>query len=299
MSKDPKGKRRNALGRGLSALLSDADAPDIKSGGPSSPAAGNVAEIEIANIETNPYQPRTHFDLEALDELADSIKVQGIIQPITVRSMGGGKFQLISGERRLQASKIAGLKKVPAYVRTADDQEMLEMALIENIQRQDLNPIEIALAYQRLVEELKLKLENLGEKVGKKRSTVNNYLRLLKLPAELQIGLRDKKISMGHAKALINVEDLNTQLALYQQVVEDGLSVRKVEELVRGLQEKKPKKLTDSPGKSVHVLKLEQNLEEKFGNRVLIKQNAAGKGELKITFDSTEDLNRILEILDL
>ncbi|MEM7037596.1 MAG: ParB/RepB/Spo0J family partition protein [Bacteroidota bacterium] len=298
MSSKDKGKRRNALGRGLSALLSD-DEPEIKN----NPANGdNVAEIEIANIETNPYQPRTHFDLEALDELSDSIKVQGIIQPITVRSMGAGKYQLISGERRLQASKLAGLTKVPAYIRTANDEQMLEMALIENIQRQDLNPIEIALAYQRLVEELNLKLENLGEKVGKKRATVNNYLRLLKLPPALQIGLKEGKISMGHARALIPVQDADAQLAIYQQAVEQQLSVRKVEELVRSLDSgatSKAKKSNETTGKSVHILKLEQNLEEKFGNRVLIKQGGNGKGEMKITFDSTEDLNRILEILDL
>lgn len=298
MAKDNKDKRRNALGRGLSALLDDSGSdimrnPDLQS------AAGPLAEIPIANIETNPYQPRTHFDIVALEELADSIKVQGIIQPITVRSMGGGKFQLISGERRLQASKMAGLENVPAYIRTADDEQMLEMALIENIQRQDLNPIEIALAYQRLVEELSLKQEELGEKVGKKRATVNNYMRLLKLPPELQIGLRDGKISMGHARALITVTDADQQLAIYRLAAEQGLSVRKVEEMVRGLSHSKSATPKEKGQKNIHIAKLETTLEEKFGNRVLINQKNSGKGEIKINFDSTEDLNRILEILDM
>lgn len=303
MTQESKSKKRNALGRGLSALLSDSDAVSSTPGNKQlvGEVTGSVAEIPIKNIETNPYQPRTHFDLVALEELADSIKVQGIIQPIAVRKMGAGQYQLISGERRLQASKLAGLEMVPAYIRTANDEQMLEMALIENIQRQDLNPIEISLAYQRLVEELKLKLEDLGDKVGKKRATVNNYLRLLKLPPEIQIGLRDGKISMGHARALINVENTDAQLAIYRQAVEGGLSVRKVEELVRGISNTKQKKSNSNtkPTKNVHLVKLEKDLEEKFGNRVLINQAATGKGELKITFDSKEDLNRILEILDM
>lgn len=296
MAEDNKNKKRNALGRGLSALLSDSDT--VHSGRP--PQPDGISEIPVGNIEANPYQPRTHFDLVALEELADSIKVQGIIQPITVRKLGAGQYQLISGERRLQASKIAGLESVPAYIRTANDEQMLEMALIENIQRQDLNPIEISLAYQRLLEELGLKQESLGEKVGKKRATVNNYLRLLKLPPAIQIGLRDAKISMGHARALINVEDSDRQLGIFQQAVEEELSVRKVEELVRELSgPKKQNESNNKSAKSVHIQKLERDLEEKFGNRVIINQNSAGKGDLKITFDSREDLERILEILDL
>lgn len=292
-----KDKRRNALGRGLSALLSDSgtESPVAETG--QEPVLGNVTEIPLDQIETNPYQPRTHFDLVALDELAQSIKAQGIIQPITVRRVEPNRFQLISGERRFQASKIAGLVRVPAYVRTADDEQMLQMALIENIQRQDLNPIEIAMAYHRLVEELKLRHEDLGEKVGKNRATVNNYMRLLKLPPEIQIGLRDGKINMGHARALINVERREDQLAIYRQALEQELSVRKVEELVRGLGETVMAKGKVKTGKNIHIAKLEQTLEEKFGSRVSISQAATGKGELKIGFDSTEDLNRILDIL--
>lgn len=296
MAEDNKNKKRNALGRGLSALLSDSDTAHSSA----RPQPDGISEIPVGNIEANPYQPRTHFDLVALEELADSIKAQGIIQPITVRKLGAGQYQLISGERRLQASKIAGLEMVPAYIRTANDEQMLEMALIENIQRQDLNPIEISLAYQRLLEELGLKQESLGEKVGKKRATVNNYLRLLKLPPEIQIGLRDTKISMGHARALINVEDSNRQLGIFRQAVEEELSVRKVEELVRELSgSKKQSDSNKKSSKSVHIQKLERDLEEKFGNRVIINQSSAGKGDLKITFDSREDLERILEILDL
>jgi ParB family transcriptional regulator, chromosome partitioning protein len=298
---DPKNKRRNALGRGLSALLSDSENTVIDNPSESqSESVGQVSEVAIDRVETNPYQPRTHFDLVALEELSQSIQAQGIIQPITVRKMGGGTFQLISGERRLQASKMAGLKVVPAYVRTADDEQMLEMALIENIQRQDLNPMEIALAYQRLVDELSLRLEDLGDKVGKKRATVNNYLRLLKLPPEIQIGLKEAKLSMGHARALINIENVDDQLAVYRAILEGDLSVRKVEEMVRALAERSNKNpSTKSPNaKDIHVQKLERKLEDKFGSRVIISQNGQGRGELKIGFESTEDLNRILEILE-
>ncbi|MEM0999180.1 MAG: ParB/RepB/Spo0J family partition protein [Bacteroidota bacterium] len=299
MAQESKSKKRNALGRGLSALLSDSE--NVPTSRQSTAGhTGTVTEIPIANIETNPYQPRTHFDLVALEELADSIKAQGIIQPITVRKLGAGQYQLISGERRLQASRIAELETIPAYIRTANDEQMLEMALIENIQRQDLNPIEISLAYQRLLEELGLKLESLGEKVGKKRATVNNYLRLLKLPPEIQVGLRDGRISMGHARALINVANPAQQLGIYHRAIEEELSVRKVEELVRGLGGNKKKSNSNNQApKNVHIKKLERDLEEKFGNRVIINQQNTGKGEMKITFDSREDLERILEILDL
>jgi ParB family chromosome partitioning protein len=300
---DPKNKRRNALGRGLSALLSDSEDPRDQSenaGGVHEEPARHVSEIAIERIETNPYQPRTHFDLVALEELSHSIAVQGIIQPITVRRMGADTYQLISGERRLQASKMAGLQRIPAYVRTADDEQMLEMALIENIQRQDLNPMEIALAYQRLVEELNLRLEDLGDKVGKKRATVNNYLRLLKLPPEIQIGLKEAKLSMGHARALINIENVEDQLTVYRAILEGDLSVRKVEEMVRLLAERNAKKPATkaSNAKDMHIQKLERKLEEKFGSRVVISQGGQGRGELKIGFESTEDLNRILEILE-
>jgi ParB family chromosome partitioning protein len=293
-----KDKRRNALGRGLSALLSDSSTEkmSVAEGLPEG-SIGTVSEIPLEQIETNPYQPRTHFDLVALEELAQSIKVQGIIQPITLRKVESKRYQLISGERRFQASKMAGLTSIPAYVRTADDEQMLQMALIENIQRQDLNPIEIGMAYHRLVEELNLKHEDLGDKVGKNRATVNNYMRLLKLPPEIQIGLRDGKINMGHARALINVDNLNDQLNIYRQALEQELSVRKVEELVRSLAEKRPSKTPAVPNKNIHIAKIERTLESKFGSRVVIAQSSSGKGELKIGFDSTEDLNRILDLL--
>jgi ParB family chromosome partitioning protein len=299
-NKDNKDKRRNALGRGLSALLSDSGADEQSTAtavAPQPVTTSGVTEIGLDQIETNPYQPRTHFDLVALEELAHSIKVQGIIQPITVRRLSEGKYQLISGERRFQASKIAGLERVPAYIRTADDEQMLEMALIENIQRQDLNPVEIALAYQRLVDELNLRLEDLGDKVGKNRATVNNYMRLLKLPPEVQIGLRDGKISMGHARALITIENRDDQLRIFRDAVAQELSVRRIEELVRQLSEAQPAKPKVKTEKNIHVARLERTLEERFGSRVNITQAATGKGELKISFDSTEDLNRILEIL--
>ncbi len=265
---------------------------------------GNMSEIPLDQIQVNPFQPRTHFDREALEELADSIKVQGIIQPITVRKLNDQEFQLISGERRFQASKIAGLEKIPAYIRTADDQQMLEMALIENIQRENLNAIEVALSYQRLLSECNLKQEELGTRVGKNRTTVNNYLRLLKLPLDVQAGLRDKKISMGHARAIINVEDVDKQLDIYNSILKDDLSVRKVEQLVRDLMhssEKKPAKSSakDSPQRKYEVQQLQQKLSSHFGTRVQLKADGQYRGEIKIPFVSTEDLNRILEIIEL
>ncbi|MDX5436249.1 MAG: ParB/RepB/Spo0J family partition protein, partial [Pontibacter sp.] len=261
-----------------------------------------IADIAIDHIQTNPYQPRTHFDQAALEELAESIKVQGIIQPITVRQLGPNSYQLISGERRYQASKIAGLKVIPAYIRKADDQQMLEMALIENIQRENLNAIEIALSYQRLLTECSLKQEELGDRVGKKRTTVTNYLRLLKLPPDIQIALRDNVISMGHARALINIDTIEQQLDVFKEVVAKELSVRKVEELVRNLQNanKKPdaqQKLQfnkyDDELKTV-----ESKLSSQFGTKIQVKANNDGKGEIKIPFLSVDELNRILELLN-
>lgn len=294
-------KRKNALGRGLGALLEDSSneiSSDVQSAG------GSMNEIPLDQIQVNPYQPRTHFDREALEELAESIKVQGIIQPITVRKLSDKEYQLISGERRFQASKIAGLETIPAYIRTADDQQMVEMALIENIQREDLNAIEIALSYQRLMEECKLKQEQLGERVGKNRTTVNNYLRLLRLPPDIQAGIRDQKISMGHARALINIEDVAKQLYLYKKTVDEGLSVRKVEQLVRDLMSKsvddpKPEKKSNSQHKNYEVQQVQTKLSSHFGTRVSLKADGQFRGEIKIPFVSTEDLNRILEIIDL
>ena len=296
-------KKKSALGRGLGALLQDSpkkvnhDVEDVR------PQAG-IFEISLEEIQVNPYQPRSYFDKEALQELADSITVQGIIQPITVRKLSDGEYQLISGERRFQASKLAGLAKIPAYVRTANDQQMLEMALIENIQRENLNALEIAHSYQRLLAECDLKQEELGDRVGKNRTTVNNYLRLLKLPPDIQAGIRDQKISMGHARALVNIEDVDKQLAIFKRAVEEELSVRKVEALVKELnnlpEEKEPigKSHTD-PVKKYELGKLQQRLASHFGSRVSLKANEKDKGEIKIPFNSTDDLNRILEILEI
>ncbi len=298
--------KKKALGRGLSALLSDNEeeekleveiATDVI---PTTPTNG-MSEIQISEIEVNPFQPRTHFDEDALLELAESIKVHGIIQPITVRRLSRNQYQLISGERRFQASQLAGLKSVPAYIRLADDQQMLEMALIENIQRENLNAMEIALSYQRLLTECSLKQEELGERVGKNRSTVTNYLRLLKLPPDIQIAVRDNKLSMGHARAIVNVENTEQQLYIYKKIVNEDLSVRKVEELVREIAtEKTPSKTenttTSSTPASREIVQLQSKLSSHFGTRIAIKSDGK-RGEIKIPFISVEDLNRILDIL--
>ncbi len=296
--------KKSALGRGLGALLEDSP-QKVKNQElvPSHPSAG-IYEISLDEIQVNPFQPRTHFDKEALQELADSILVQGIIQPVTVRKLADKEFQLISGERRFQASKIAGLNKIPAYVRTANDQQMLEMALIENIQRENLNALEIAHSYQRLLAECDLKQEQLGERVGKNRTTVNNYLRLLKLPPDIQAGLRDNRISMGHARAIINVEDIDRQLAIYNRTIAEELSVRKVEALVKSLNEGAEEKTTGKtqgmdPVKKYEMGKIQESLSSHFGSKVQLKSDGKDKGEIKIPFRSTEDLNRILEILEI
>ncbi|MCS6794503.1 MAG: ParB/RepB/Spo0J family partition protein [Raineya sp.] len=288
--------KKGVLGRGLGALLSDSHAVEEKSTLPQA----SINEIDINAIEVNPYQPRTDFDEEALQELTESIKLQGIIQPITVRKLEEGRYQLISGERRLQASKRAGLKTIPAYIRTANDQQMLEMALIENIQRENLNPIEIAMSYQRLITECNLKQEELGERVSKNRTTVANYLRLLKLPPIIQAALRDKQITMGHARAIINVENPDTQIAILKKILAEDLSVRAVENLVRNLASPKEKqKKTQTSPLSYELKQLQQKLSSHFGTKIAIKANAKNQGEIKIPFHSAEDLNRILELLHL
>jgi ParB family chromosome partitioning protein len=294
--------KRNALGRGLTALLenSDTDITSINSRG----GVGSISQISISHIEANPFQPRTDFEETALKELSESIKVHGVIQPITVRKMGYDKYQIISGERRVRASILAGLASIPAYIRVANDQEMLEMALIENIQRENLNAIEVALSYKRLLEECNIIQEELGDRVGKDRSTVNNYLRLLKLPAEIQAGVRDATISMGHARALVNIENLNDQLDIYNETIRHALSVRKVEELVKLLQvntanaksgKGKPAKgskadLSDFKG-------LEKQLSEKFNTRIAFKAKGNGRGEIVIPFKSKDELQRLSELL--
>jgi ParB family chromosome partitioning protein len=285
------------LGRGLGALIDGADFENAKA------LVDVIREVAIKDIEANPWQPRSKFDEEALEELAESIKEIGIIQPITVRVLENGKYQLITGERRYRAARKIGLKKIPAYVRIANDQNMLEMALVENIQREDLNAIEVAISYQRLIEECSLTQENLSERVGKKRSTISNYLRLLKLPAEIQIGLRNAKISMGHARALINLEDVEDQQYVYEETVKNDLSVRKVEELVRRLQVgEKDERVPAKPETDVVQPKeyddLKIHLSRHFGTKVDFKRNTKGSGKIVIPFTSDEELERIVAILD-
>lgn len=289
-------QRKSALGRGLNALLKDS--PFLET---TQPVSSPVQEISVEHIQVNPFQPRKDFDTVALQELSSSIQLHGIIQPLTVRQLGPTAFQLISGERRLQATKMAGLTHIPAYIRTADDQQMLEMALVENIQREDLNPIEIALSYQRLLTECTIKQETLGTRVGKNRATVNNYLRLLKLPPDIQIALRDHKISMGHARALVNVETVKTQLSILKEIIEQGLSVRRVEAIVRELAQEK---LTREPRKRKvatafgHALKdFSKRLETHLAAKVKIHADEAERGEIKIAFANAADLSRILDIL--
>ncbi|MBL4675657.1 MAG: ParB/RepB/Spo0J family partition protein [Mucilaginibacter sp.] len=303
-------EKRNALGKGLSALLNDTPSVlpnrnnDTAKPGVPRPVSevdslGSINEIKISEIEVNPYQPRTEFDEQALADLSASIKLQGLIQPITVRRVSAHAYQLISGERRLRASKLAGLTQIPAYIRTANDQQMLEMALIENIQRENLNAIEVALSFQRMIDECSLKQEELGDRVSKNRSTVTNYLRLLKLPPSIQASLRDNEISMGHAKALLAVEDPAAQLYIHQQIIKNELSVRKAEELVREIQKAPVKKEGKQPEElSYQLKKIEDDLASKFSTKVRLKVNSQGNGSIEIPFLSEDDLGRILEMLD-
>ncbi|MDF2436696.1 MAG: chromosome partitioning protein ParB [Bacteroidota bacterium] len=301
--------KRNALGKGLSALLENANT-DITNSKTKLEGEGKVvgaiANIEIAQIETNPFQPRTQFDEDALNELAGSIKEHGIIQPITVRKLGYDKFQLISGERRFRASQIAGLTSVPAYIRIANDQAMLEMALVENIQREQLDAIEVAISYKRLIDECDLTQEQLSQKVSKQRSTITNYLRLLKLPVEIQLALRNGDLTMGHARALINIEDEDKQLDIYNQIVLNDLSVRDVEDLVRGVKTeitktssgKSAKKENDKAELSFEQKQVVEDLRAVFNTKVMINRDAKGKGKITIPFKSDNDLKRILDLLD-
>ncbi|SDM70874.1 chromosome partitioning protein, ParB family [Daejeonella rubra] len=294
-------QKKTGLGRGLKALLDDSDLPDSERHQLSNDnsSLGSISFVRIDQVQVNPFQPRTEFDAEALKELSDSIRLQGLIQPITVRQAGQNSYQLISGERRLRASKLAGLTEIPAYVRTANDQQMLEMALIENIQRENLNAIEVALSFQRMIDECNLKQEELGDRVSKNRSTVTNYLRLLKLPPVIQASIRDKKISMGHARALISVEDSDKQLYIYQEIIKNGLSVRKVEDLVRQIQTiGKDKKKSKSGAISFQYMKIQDDLASKFSTNVKLKLGDKGKGSIEINFMSDDDLTRILEMLD-
>jgi ParB family chromosome partitioning protein len=297
MSKKP------ALGRGLGALLQSAETDITSNKLEETPAiVGSVSTLPIEYIEANPFQPRTQFEKEALLELADSISELGIIQPVTVRKLGYGKYQLISGERRFRASQIAGLTEIPAFIRIANDQEMLEMALVENIQRENLDAIEVAFSYQKLIEECSLTQEKLSERVGKKRSTVANYLRLLKLPAEIQLAIRTKDLSMGHARAIVNIEDDKKQLAIYKRIVKEGLSVRQVEEIVKGKKEEEKvtefKKGTNS-SLTFTQQKIQEDLTSFLKSEVQLQSNSKGKGKIVIPFTSEDQLEKIVELLGL
>ena len=277
-------KKQNGLGRGLDAILPKTETP----------------EITISKIQTNPFQPRKEFNEDALEELVSSIKELGIIQPITVRKLGFDKYQLISGERRLRASEMAGLTKIPTYIRIANDQQMLEMALVENIQRENLNPIEVALSFKRLIEECDLTQEACSERVGKNRSTITNFLRLLKLPEEIQLGLQMQKISMGHARALINVSDKQKQLNIYHDAVANGFSVREVEQIVKMFAEIDYKRTSkDKKVKIVNPLPFDKQrkmheLSNYLDREVQMKTNKKGKGKLTIPFSSDEDFEKII-----
>lgn len=292
--------KKPALGRGLSALLENAKT-DIttKQVGENSPIVGSVSTIRIKNIETNPFQPRTNFEEIALQELSDSIKQHGIIQPLTLRKLGYDKYQLISGERRFRASQMAGLVEVPAYIRVADDQAMLEMALVENIQREDLDPIEVSLSYKRLIDECNLTQEALSEKVGKQRSTVTNFLRLLKLPAPIQKSIRDREITMGHAKALINIDNEDRQLAIFALALEQDLSVRQIEDLARGEKLKFTPKVTrvEKP-LSIEDKEVEKKLQKIFDKSFSYKRNGKA-GSLTLTFKNDKELEKILSLLGI
>ena len=290
--------KKRGLGRGLDAILQSPETDITSSDISGNYVAGAVAELNIDFIEANPFQPRTDFDENALNELAESIKTQGVIQPVTVRKMGRDKYQLISGERRLRASKMAGLKTIPVFIRVANDEQMLEMALIENTHREGLNAIEIALSYQRLIEECNITQEQLSEKVGKDRSTVTNFLRLLKLPPEVQVALRDGFISMSQARAIININDKTKQLVILKEIIDKDLSVRQVEGLVRSLNTKniKTKKQKDVlPEAFIYTV---DYLSKSLNTKVKINRNSKGKGTLTINFKNDEDFERLIAIIN-
>ena len=291
--------KKNALGKGLGALLQDA-AEEIKPRGGS--GSSMQEELKLSDIRPNPHQPRTSFDEEALNELAASIKSIGIVQPITVREIGDGKYEIIAGECRYRASKIAGLETIPAYIRKAEEDTVLELALIENIQREDLNAIEIAISYQRLLEECRLTQDALSERVGKKRTTISNYLRLLKLPAPIQLAIKERKISMGHARAIVNIEDPDTQYMVFEQIMKYDFSVRKVEEIVRELMNPKKEEEVDKKESKVKTIddynELQSHLSRYFETKVDLKRNEKGKGKIVISFKSDGELERIVGLLD-
>ncbi|NCO64437.1 MAG: chromosome partitioning protein ParB [Flavobacteriaceae bacterium CG_4_8_14_3_um_filter_34_10] len=290
--------KRQAMGRGLSALLKDPE-NDIQSANDKNAdkVVGNIVELEMDAIEVNPFQPRTSFNEDTLKELASSIKELGVIQPITVRKSGFNSYQLVSGERRYRASKLIGLKTIPAYIRIANDQESLEMALVENIQRQDLDPVEIAISYQRLLEEINLTQEELSNRVGKNRSTIANYLRLLKLDPIIQTGMRDGFISMGHGRALISVDDVATQLTIYEKIIENSLSVRDTEALVRKQQQNDTPVVSPSKVIPAFAKKATKEFSDYFDTKTEVKVSSSGKGKLIIPFKNKTDFERISKLI--
>ncbi len=291
--------KKKALGRGLDAILQSPETDITSRDISGNYVAGAIAEIEISKIEANPFQPRTDFEQESMEELAQSIKQQGIIQPLTVRKIGYDRYQLIAGERRLKASTLAGMKAVPCYIRVADDEQMLELALIENIHRKDLNALEIAISYQRLSDELSLSQEDISAKVGKDRATVSNYIRLLKLPAEAQYALRHDQISMGHAKALLSISSTEAQLTALLRIVEKGLSVREAEKLAKDIQNPPVKGGESTAGSLSPELQAGKVLlHERLGAAVNIARNNKGQGSIVIKFNSENDLERILKLLN-
>lgn len=291
--------KKRALGRGLSAILESPETDITSKDISGSFVVGAIASIPISQIESNPFQPREDFEPEALNELAASIKEQGIIQPITVRKMGYDKYQLISGERRLKASKIAGIDEIPAYIRIANDQQMLEMALVENIQRESLNALEIAVSYQRLIDECELTQEELSQRVGKNRTTISNYIRLLKLPAELQVAIRDSKITMGHARALISIEDEPTQVTILRNIIVKDLSVREVEEIVRNLnRQPAPRKTPELKELPAEINHKRMNIASRLNTIVNVQMSNKGKGSIVISFKSQKELERLLSDLN-
>lgn len=285
--------KRNALGRGLDALI---NMDEIETSGTSS-----ISEIELSRIKPNPEQPRREFDDESLEELAVSIREIGIVQPVSLRQMPDGTYQIIAGERRYRAAQRAGLSTIPAYIRTVEDEAVMEMALIENIQREDLNAIEIALSFRKLIEQYNLTQEQLSERIGKKRATVTNYLRLLRLPAEVQIGLRDKLIDMGHARALLSVENTAVQIEIYKAIIAEGLSVRKVEEMVRNMSQAHSvtaKTVAKSSARRQEYNLLKNHLSDFFGTKVQFSCDDKGKGKISIPFKNEEELERLIALFD-
>lgn len=287
--------KKNALGRGLGALIDGVEKEVLEK-----KVAANL-DISVDSIDANPFQPRTSFDKQSLDELANSISKLGIVQPLTVREIDNSRYQLIAGERRLRAARLAGFTHVPAYIRTADDQAMLELALVENIQREDLDAVEVAISFQRLIDECKLTQEQLSDRVGKQRSTVANYLRLLKLPAEIQLGIRNKQLMMGHARTLVNIEDPKTQINIYYKIIDGELSVRQAEELVRQIQSaivKDPAKADKKKKLNEDFTQLTDHLNKIFSTKINFRINEKGKGKIVIPFESSDEMERILGVFD-